>query len=92
MFVKLQTTLGDSEVILCGTVKGVTYKEKQNLSVLHIEAVPPSQRMKNRIHTFVYGIFGKGDSNAPVKPTLAAVPPTKSSKKQPITENEGKES
>ena len=55
--VKLQTELLDKPVILSGVVKGVTYKQSKNVSVLHIQAVPPSPAMKNLILTFVYGIF-----------------------------------
>ncbi len=57
MPVKVQTDLGDQTVVLCGIVKDVTYRDSKNVSVLHIEAVPPSSAMKNRILTYVYGIF-----------------------------------
>ncbi|WP_037549376.1 flagellar brake protein [Spirochaeta lutea] len=72
MVVKLQTTLGGQDIVMCGTVKGVTYKETQNLSILHIEAVSPSQAMKNRILIYVYGILGQGDSNAGAKGNASA--------------------
>jgi len=55
--VKVQTRLGDNQVVMCGTIRGVTYKQNKNVSILHIQAVPPSPNMKNTILTFVYGIF-----------------------------------
>jgi len=55
--VKLQTDLFDKPVILSGIIKGVTYKQNKNVSILHIQARPPSAAMKNTILTFVYGIF-----------------------------------
>lgn len=64
--VKIQTELNGRTVILCGTVKGVTYKEKKNVSILHIEAVPPSKRMRSLILTYVYGIF-REDKTARLK-------------------------
>lgn len=55
--VKVQTTLNGNDVVLNGTVKGVTFKQKKNVSILHIQARPPSTRMRNTILTFVYSIF-----------------------------------
>lgn len=58
MPVKLQTKIGDESIVMCGTVRGITYKEKNNLSVMHIQAVQPSKIMNNRIRAFVYGLLG----------------------------------
>ncbi len=55
--VKIQTRVNDRDVVLSGTVKGVSYKQKQNVSVLHIEARPPSRQIRNTILTYVYNIF-----------------------------------
>ncbi|MFW5684840.1 MAG: PilZ domain-containing protein [Spirochaetota bacterium] len=55
--IKLQTELNDKPVVMSGIIKGVTYKQNKNVSVLHIQARPPSPAMKNTILTFVYGIF-----------------------------------
>ncbi|MFW5784472.1 MAG: PilZ domain-containing protein, partial [Spirochaetota bacterium] len=55
--VKLQTELYDKPVVLSGIIKGVTYKQNKNVSILHIQARPTSPAMKNFILTFVYGIF-----------------------------------
>ncbi|THB64488.1 MAG: PilZ domain-containing protein [Spirochaetaceae bacterium] len=55
--VKIQTDIDGKSVVMCGTVKGVTHKQKNNISILHIQAVPPSVNMRNTILTYVYGIF-----------------------------------
>lgn len=55
--VKLQTELLDKPIILSGIIKGVTFKQEKNVSVLHIQAVEPTPKMKNSILTFVYNIF-----------------------------------
>ena len=65
--VKLQLHLNHEPVVICGTVKGVSYKKKSNISVLHLQAVPPSKAMRNRILSFVYGIFRESDGNEPKK-------------------------
>lgn len=55
--IKLQTELYDKPVVMSGIIKGVTYKQNKNVSILHIQAKPPSPAMKNLILTYVYGIF-----------------------------------
>jgi c-di-GMP-binding flagellar brake protein YcgR len=55
--VKLQAELFEKPMVMNGIVKGVTYKQSKNISVLHIQAVPTSAAMKNLILTYVYGIF-----------------------------------
>jgi c-di-GMP-binding flagellar brake protein YcgR len=56
---KIQFSLVKNEpIILNGVIKGLTYNQKKNQSILHIQAVPPSYRMKNAILTYVYNIFG----------------------------------
>jgi hypothetical protein len=62
--VKLQTEILEKPVVMSGVVKGVTYKQSKNVSVLHIQAVPPSPQMKNLILTYVYGIFKDGSKQA----------------------------
>lgn len=54
---KLQTRLYGLPIILCGTVKSVTYNASRHQSLLHVEAFPPSRLMQNRILAYVYGIF-----------------------------------
>ena len=54
---RIQTEINGEPVVLCGVVKGVTFKEKARMSILHLQAVKPSPAMRNRILTYVYGIF-----------------------------------
>ena len=55
--VKIQTEIRNTAVVMCGTIKGVTYKENKNVSILHIQAIPPTAPIKNTILTYVYDIF-----------------------------------
>jgi c-di-GMP-binding flagellar brake protein YcgR len=61
--VKVQLGINGETVVMCGTIKGVTFKQKNNTSILHMQAVSPSANMKNTILTYVYGIFGKEKEN-----------------------------
>jgi len=54
---KVQFKLGDENLVMCGTIRGITFDEKKNRSVLHIQAVPLSDRQRNSVLTFVYDIF-----------------------------------
>lgn len=63
--IKLQTEVLDKPLVMSGVIKGVTYKQNQNVSILHIQAVPPSPVMKNVILTYVYGIFSDSGKPAP---------------------------
>jgi hypothetical protein len=56
--VKFQFELADNMIIMSGTVKGINYDEASNRSILHIQAFPPTNNMKNRILMYVYNIFG----------------------------------
>jgi hypothetical protein len=62
--VKVQTQIGDEDVVLNGTIRGVSQKPNRNVSVLHIQATPPSAPMKNTILTYVYGIFKEENSRS----------------------------
>lgn len=55
--IKIQLALGEEFIVMCGTVKTVTYQQKINQSVLHAQASKPSAKMKIAILTQVYGIF-----------------------------------
>ncbi len=57
MPIKIQFTLTDEPLVMSGMIKGITFDEKKNRSILHIQAVPPSQRVRNAILTYVYNIF-----------------------------------
>ncbi|ADN01812.1 PilZ domain-containing protein [Spirochaeta thermophila] len=55
--VKIQFRLGEDLIVMCGMVKGVSYKKKTHQSILHIQSVPLSRKMKNTILTHVYKVF-----------------------------------
>jgi len=62
---KTQFQLGDQTLTMSGTIRGITFDEKKNRSILHIQAVPPSDKTRNSILTFVYDIFDeRKDKNA----------------------------
>ncbi|MBA7647253.1 hypothetical protein ES703_55025 [subsurface metagenome] len=56
---KLQYNLSDKIIVMCGIVKGVNYSSKKNISLLHIQSVPPSIRTRNYILAYVYNLFGE---------------------------------
>ena len=58
---KVQFFLDDSAVVMCGVVKGVNYDEKRNRSTLHLQAVPLSPRLRNKVLAYVYNLFGERD-------------------------------
>jgi c-di-GMP-binding flagellar brake protein YcgR len=70
--IKLQFSMGDSLVVMSGVVKGVTFDQKKNRSLLHIQALPPSVAMRNRILIYVYNLFAERETAVPRAP---AAPP-----------------
>lgn len=60
--VKLQFSLGSGTIVMCGTVKGVTFDQKRNQSLLHLQAVDLSSKQKNTILSYVYNIFGERET------------------------------
>lgn len=56
LLVKLQFGLDERSVVMSGTVRSVEFDSTTNRSVIHIEAVTPSPRMRNSIRSFVYTI------------------------------------
>lgn len=62
LMVKVQFYLGDDQIVLSGTVKGNEYDVEKSQSLLHIEAVKPSPRMRNLIRSHVYNT-GHGTTN-----------------------------
>lgn len=63
--IKIQVVLTEEPLIMCGIIKGITFDEKRNRSVLHIQAAPPSLRTRNAILSYVYNIFD--ERKEPVK-------------------------
>jgi len=69
--VKMQFRLIKKPVVMCGVVKGMTFSQKKNQSILHIQAVPPSAKTKAEILSYVYNIFGERNEDlkkGPAKP------------------------
>jgi c-di-GMP-binding flagellar brake protein YcgR len=64
MIVKAQFYIGERQVVMSGTVKAVDYSADKNQSMLHVEAVEPSPRMKNAIRMHVYNLKGEGNEAA----------------------------
>ncbi len=60
--VKIQATLDEETVVLCGVIKSVDFKQRNNVSVLHIQAQPLTIRMRIRILTYVYGLFRESET------------------------------
>ena len=68
--VKLQFGLDDSSIVMSGTVRSVDYDAAANRSVLHVEAVTPSPRMRNAIRSYVYNI--RQDDEGPARAAAGA--------------------
>ncbi len=54
---KIQFTLTDHPLVMCGIIKGISFDQTKNRSLLHIQAVPPSLKIRNKILSYVYNIF-----------------------------------
>lgn len=65
---KAQFKLGEETLTMAGTIRGITFDEKKNRSVLHMQAIPPSDRTRNAILTYVYDIFDERKDKAAKKP------------------------
>ena len=96
--VKIQFTLGDTVVIMCGVVKGLNFDLKKNRSLLHMQATAPTVTTRNRILIYVYNLFGERETILPGRKTeapqkdrtgegivLKAVPPAA----KPVSESAG---
>ncbi len=57
MHIKLQFYIGELQVVMSGTVKAVEYDIEKNQSLIHMQAVPPSHRMKTIILSYVYNVY-----------------------------------
>ena len=52
---------------MSGVVKGITFDQKKNRSLLHMQAAPSSVTMRNRILVYVYNLFGERETIVPGK-------------------------
>jgi c-di-GMP-binding flagellar brake protein YcgR len=85
--IKYQFTIGEVTVTMCGVVKGVNFDQKKNRSLLHIQAVPPSDSMRNRLLTYVYNLFGERETlvkGKPAAPAKQPAPPARVTRDTPI--------
>ncbi|MBN2875393.1 MAG: PilZ domain-containing protein [Spirochaetales bacterium] len=64
LLVKAQFYVGDDQLVISGTVRATEYDAEKSQSLLHVEAVLPSPRMRNMIRAHVYNV-GPGDSARP---------------------------
>lgn len=62
MLIKLQFYIGELQVVMSGTVKGVEYNADKHQSLLHMQAVAPSPRMKNVILSYVYNVYDEEEA------------------------------
>lgn len=67
--VKLQVKLNGEPIVLSGIIKSVTFRQKNNASILHLEAKPASVGMRTRILTFVYELFSESENTTRLRGT-----------------------
>ncbi len=60
--VKIQFTLTNEPIAMSGVVKGITFNQKKNQSLLHIQAPKVPTITKNKILSFVYNLFGERET------------------------------
>lgn len=83
--VKIQFALSKAPLVMNGTVKGLTFNQKKNQSILHIQALPPSSPIKNRILAYVYNIFNeREDEKKRKKPSITRTTPAKTAVMQRV--------
>ncbi|HUW71129.1 MAG TPA: flagellar brake protein [bacterium] len=68
LLVKAQFYVGDDQIVMSGTVRAAEYDVSKNQSLMHVEAVQPSPRMRNLIRSHVYNV-GPEASAVPAVPT-----------------------
>ena len=62
LVIKTQFSLNDEPIVMCGIVKGVTFNQKRNQSLLHMQALAVSTVTKNKILSYVYNLFQEQNS------------------------------
>ncbi len=60
LLVKAQFFVGEDQIVVSGTVRASEYDVEKKQSLLHVEVVVPSPRMRNIIRSHVYNV-GPGD-------------------------------
>jgi c-di-GMP-binding flagellar brake protein YcgR len=69
--IKFQFVLDDHRLVMSGVVRGSTFDEKKNRSILHVQAGSLSLKAKNTIRAYVYNIFGQKPEPTPVRAEAA---------------------
>jgi c-di-GMP-binding flagellar brake protein YcgR len=82
--VKVQFSITDNLIVMSGIVKGVTFDPKKNRSLLHVQALPPSIGMRNRILIYVYNLFAERETALPLSRSPAPAPIPAGSRDTPI--------
>jgi len=85
---KLQFYVGEALVVMSGEVKGVEYSSDRNQSLLHVQAVPPSPRMRNILLGYVFNLFNEEPAPRARRRTVTRVEPEEASPLEPIDEEE----
>ncbi len=57
LVLKIQFEINGSPIVMSGVVKGVTYNEQKNQSILHLQAIPLKPRTRNQVLSYVYNLF-----------------------------------
>lgn len=55
--VKVQFFLGDNQIVMSGEVKGVEFSGDRKQSLMHVQAMPPSPRMRNLLLAYVFNLL-----------------------------------
>ena len=56
--------LTSDPLVMNGVVRGITFNEKKNQSMLHIQAMTVPLNTRNKILSFVYNIFNEREVRA----------------------------
>jgi c-di-GMP-binding flagellar brake protein YcgR len=59
--VKLQFAINGGPLVMSGVVKGVSFNQKKNQSVLHLQAIPLKPKTRNKVLSYVYNLFQERD-------------------------------
>lgn len=72
--VKIIAEIAEQHVVLSGVIRSVNYKQKNNASILHIQAQRPSSGTKVKILTFVYKLFDNTENKTDIQTSRAEAP------------------
>ncbi len=72
--IKFQFTITESLIVMAGVVKGVNFEQKRNRSLVHVQALPPSIGVRNRLLIYVYNLFAERETLVLKKPPAPPKP------------------